>query len=198
MSGNYEAARPFSIHVHDDELDGLKQKLPHAVFAPEIHGDEWQAGVPSDLMKRLLAYWKDEYDWRAKEKELNRYPQFCMKIHVSDGFEPLDIHFIHQKSPASDAIPLLFVHGCASSIIADKRWAVADSFPGPGLYLEAIKVLQALALQDDQGPSFHVVVPSLPNFGFSSGVRKKGFGIKYYAEVCHQLMLNLGYTQYGA
>lgn len=68
---------------------------------------------------------------------------------------------------------------------------------GPGLYLEGTKVLEMLTSKDGSGPAFDVVVPSLPNFGFSSAVQKKGFGIKKYAEVCHKLMISLGYDEYG-
>lgn len=153
MGGDDEAAAaPFFVHISTNELHALKQKLAHAVLAPDINGDEWQAGVPPDVMKRLLTYWRDEYDWRATEKELDTYPQFHTKILVSDGFEPLDIRFLHQKSRCQTQFPC-----CLST-----------------------------------------VVPSLPNFGFSSGVCKKGFGIKHYAEVCHKLMMGLGYTKYGA
>lgn len=68
---------------------------------------------------------------------------------------------------------------------------------GPGLYLEGTKILPTLTSKDESGPKFDVVVPSLPNFGFSSAVKKKGFGIKHYAEVCHKLMISLGYEEYG-
>lgn len=76
---------------------------------------------------------------------------------------------------------------------------LADSPPGPGSFLEVIKILPLLTDPgDDSVPTFHVVAPSLPNFGFSQAVSKKGFSLPQYAEVCHKLMLQLGYTQYGS
>ena len=84
---------------------------------------------------------------------------------------------MHQTSPSPDAIPLLFVHG----------W--------PGSYIEVTKLLAALR-QSTNGVSFHVVAPSLPNYGWSEGTKQKGFGLKEYATTCHRLMLSLGYNKY--
>lgn len=94
-----------------------------------------------------------------------------------DGFDELDIHYVYHKSESTDAIPLLFIHG----------W--------PGSYIEVTKMLSSLTTSTN-GVSFHVVAPSLPNYGWSEGVKKKGFGLKQYATVCHQLMLALGYDTY--
>jgi pimeloyl-ACP methyl ester carboxylesterase len=133
-------------------------------------------GTPLKDVQRLLEYWKTKYDWRAKERELNTLPNFTTQITI-DGYDPLDIHFLHQKSDVKGAIPLLFVHG----------W--------PGSFLEVTKMLPLL--QGTSGrPAFHIIAPSLPNYVFSSGVTKKGFGIKHYAETCHKLMLALGYDEY--
>lgn len=74
---------------------------------------------------------------------------------------------------------------------------IADDQTGPGNFTEVSKVLPLLADTKDDAPAFHVVAPSLPNFGFSQGVKKRGFGLKQYAQVCHKLMLKLGYKQYG-
>lgn len=93
------------------------------------------------------------------------------------GFGSLNIHYLHQESTSPDAVPLLFCHG----------W--------PGSYLEVTKMLLSLT-QSVKGVSFHVVAPSLPNFGWSEGVKKKGFGLAQYAECCDQLMRKLGYKQY--
>ncbi len=106
----------------------------------------------SKNVERLVEYWKTKFDWRAKEKELNSLPHFITQISV-EGFDPLDIHFIHQKSEVKGAIPLLFVHG----------W--------PGSFLEVTKILPLLKGGDGR-PAFHVVAPSLPNYVFSSGVTK--------------------------
>lgn len=94
-----------------------------------------------------------------------------------EGFDPLNIHFLHQKNEVKAAIPLLFVHG----------W--------PGSFLEVTKILPLLKGGDGK-PAFHVVAPSLPNYAFSDGVKKGGFDVKCYAEACDKLMLALGYDQY--
>jgi pimeloyl-ACP methyl ester carboxylesterase len=100
----------------------------------------------------LVESWKTKFDWRAKEKELNALPNFMTEITV-DGFDPIDIHFVHQKSDIEGAIPLLFTHG----------W--------PGSFLEVTKMLPLLKGGNGK-PAFHVVAPSLPNYAFSGGVNK--------------------------
>ena len=175
---------PLTIHVSDEKLNELKQKLAVATFPSELEETEWTYGVPLEEVKRLTTYWRDKFDWRAQEARINSLPNFHTKIQVPGGFEPLDIHFVHQKSANENAIPLLFSHG----------W--------PGSFLEVTKILPLLVDPPDDGsngsrlPSFHVVAPSLANFGFSSGTKKKSFGLKQHAEICHQLMQRLGYTQY--
>lgn len=88
------------------------------------------------------------------------------------------MHFVWQKSDIKEGIPLLFVHG----------W--------PGSFIEVTKILSLLK-GDRGGPAFHIVAPSLPNFGFSEGAKKRGFALPQYAETCHKLMLSLGYDKYG-
>jgi pimeloyl-ACP methyl ester carboxylesterase len=125
-------------------------------------------------MKRLTKAW-EQWDWRPAEERLNQIPQYRTGIKV-DGFDELDIHFVWQKSEVKSAIPLLFVHG----------W--------PGSFIEVQKILPLLS--SPGGPAFHIVAPSLPNFGFSSAVKTRGFGGAQYAETCHKLMLSLGYKEY--
>ncbi|KAM0723173.1 hypothetical protein Q7P37_001373 [Cladosporium fusiforme] len=166
----------YTIKVLDSKLAELKSKLSIATFPDELTGAGWDYGAPLTDIKRLAAYWQDGFDWRAQEAKLNQLPQYHRGIKV-DNFEELDIHYIHQPSASSDAIPLLFCHG----------W--------PGSYIEVAKMLPALQ-QSANGVSFHVVAPSLPNFGWSEGPTRKGFALREYAETCHRLMLSLGYTQY--
>lgn len=109
---------------------------------------------PRKDIKDLTKYWLEKFDWRAVEKKLNELPHFITPITV-EGFNPLDIHFIHQKSDVKDAIPLLFVHG----------W--------PGSFIEVTKLLPLLKGGDGK-QAFHVVAPSLPNYGFSGRVAKVG------------------------
>ncbi|KAG5924581.1 hypothetical protein E4U53_003406 [Claviceps sorghi] len=176
MAGN--AIIPFKIDVPDAAIGRLKQKLALSDLPDEVDfSNDWAYGVPRDDIRRLANYWLDGFDWRAQEAKLNaELPQFQTAVDV-DGFGRLNVHFVHKKSPRAESIPLLFCHG----------W--------PGHFMEVAKILPLLA-ESEQGPSFHVVAPSLPNFGFSDGVTKRGFGIPQYAETCHKLMLNLGYDKY--
>ncbi|KAF5004393.1 hypothetical protein FDECE_9113 [Fusarium decemcellulare] len=170
--------RPYTICVPEDKIQDLKERLRLAKFPPPSElTDSWDYGAPVSDVKRLAARWCDGYDWRAAEAKLNKLPHFMTQIPV-DGYGELDIHFIHQKGQAKNSIPLLFCHG----------W--------PGSFFEAIKILPLL-IAEKGGLSFTVVVPSLPNFGFSSGPNKPGFGMPQYAETLHKLMLELGYNQYA-
>ncbi|KAK4041613.1 Alpha/Beta hydrolase protein [Parachaetomium inaequale] len=171
--------QPFKIEVPNTELEKLKTKLSLATYPEEVSfSDDPKYGTPLSDIKGLVAYWKDGYDWRKHEARLNQLPHFTTTVDV-DGFGKLGIHFLHQKSSRPDAIPLLFCHG----------W--------PGGFWEPIKMLALLAEPADAAqPAFHVVVPSLPNFGFSEGVKKPDFGLRQYAETIHKLMLQLNYTKY--
>ncbi|TFK48596.1 alpha/beta-hydrolase [Heliocybe sulcata] len=168
---------PFSINVPDSDLDLLRRKLDLVRFPDELDGAGWDYGVPLADMKRLVSYWKDGFDWRKQEAELNELPHFLRDIEVG-GFGGLSVHYLHQRSRQEGAIPLLFVHG----------W--------PGSFLEAKKVLPLLIEASPDHPSFHVVVLELPGYGFSEGVKQQGFVLTQYAEVGHKLMLSLGYNEY--
>jgi hypothetical protein len=102
----------FEISISDETLENVKTKLSSATLPNETSfTDDWEYGVPLTDIKRLVAYWKDGYDWRHHESQLNKHPQFKTTVAV-DGFGDLDIHFLHQRSDQANAIPLLFVHGC--------------------------------------------------------------------------------------
>ncbi|KAL8726827.1 MAG: hypothetical protein Q9166_006443 [cf. Caloplaca sp. 2 TL-2023] len=143
----------------------------------ELENVDWDYGAPLADIKHLLQHWQEKYVWRAHEEQMNKLPQFITQVSVK-RFGDLDIHFVHQPSSVENAIPLLFVHG----------W--------PGSFLEVTKILPLLADVKDGAPAFHIVAPSLPNFGFSGGVKKRGFSLSQYAEACHNLMLKLGYSEY--
>lgn len=145
--------RPYKISVPESKLERLKQKLALADFPDELEGTDWAYGSPLSDIKRLTKYWYEEYDWRKAEAKLNELPQFSVDIDVA-GFETLNIHFVHQKSKVKGAIPLIFVHG----------W--------PGSFYEATHILPKLAESRGDIPAFDVIVPSLPNFGFSQGTKK--------------------------
>ncbi|KAF4574429.1 hypothetical protein EYR40_005847 [Pleurotus pulmonarius] len=168
----------FRISVQEDKLQQLKAKLTLTVFPDELEDAGWDYGVPLADMKRLVERWRNGYDWRKHETELNNeLPQFTRDIDV-EGFGTLNIHYVHQRSQVEDAIPLLFVHG----------W--------PGSFIEARKILPLLVASSPDHPSFHVVALSLPGYGFSEAPRSKGFSISQCAEVAHKLMLSLGYNEY--
>ena len=108
------SVRPYTLSVADSKLSELARKLEASDFPDELDGAAWDYGVPLADVKRLAAYWKNGYNWRKHEAKINELPNFQTRIQV-DGFESLDIHFIHQKSSVDGAIPLLFSHGCASA-----------------------------------------------------------------------------------
>jgi pimeloyl-ACP methyl ester carboxylesterase len=169
---------PYKIEVPQWKLADLQKRLALAKFPEdELEGAEWDYGVPLADVKRLTLFWRDQFDWPKAQEKLNQLPHFTTSIQC-DGFESLEIHFIHQKSDVDGAIPLLFVHG----------W--------PGSFLEATKIIKELTSNGNH-PAFHFVALSLPNYGFSEGPRKKGFAIEQYAETCNKLMLKLGYNEYA-
>ncbi|KAJ4304749.1 hypothetical protein N0V90_000276 [Kalmusia sp. IMI 367209] len=148
------AITPFSIAISDNKIELLKEKLSLTAIPDEqANGiDSWARGVPLGDIKRLTHHWAEGYDWRAAEVELNKLPQFITEIEV-ETFGKYGIHFVHQKSNVEHAIPLLFIHG----------W--------PGGFFEVSKLLPYLK-GDDEHPAFHVVAPSLVDFGFSSASKK--------------------------
>ncbi|EXJ88886.1 microsomal epoxide hydrolase [Capronia epimyces CBS 606.96] len=170
--------QPYQISIPDSQIHDLSEKLEKARFPDELESAEWDLGAPLADVQRLTKFWRDDFSWRRAEAELNRLPQFVTSIQC-EGYESLRIHFLHQKSSVKGATPLLFVHG----------W--------PGHFLEASKIIESLSSGSDANQvSFDVVAPSLPNFGFSEGTKKRGFALEQYAETLHKLMLQLGYDQY--
>ncbi|KAH9945052.1 alpha/beta-hydrolase [Epithele typhae] len=168
---------PFEIAVPDADIELLKKKLELARFPDELEGADWSYGAPLADIKRLVSHWKDGFDWRKHEAKINELPMFTRDIDV-DAFGTLNIHYVHQQSDVKNAIPLLFVHG----------W--------PGHFLEVEKMLPMLTAASPDHPSFHVVAPSLPGYGFSEGAHKPGFKAPQYAELFNKLMVALGYNEY--
>ena len=168
--------KQFRIDVPTEVLDDLHARLAHTRWPEAECVDDWSQGIPLGYTQELAAYWADGYDWRSRQAALNRFDQFTTEI---DG---LDIHFIHQRSPHADALPLVITHG----------W--------PGSIAEFQKVIEPLVnppsgRADD---AFHVVCPSLPGYGFSGKPSKTGWGVGKIAEAWETLMLSLGYDRYGA
>lgn len=107
-----DTVKSFKVDVPDSRLGSLRSRLSEASFPDELDEAEWDLGAPLKDVKRLTAHWRDSYDWRKAEAQLNELPQFQTRIQAS-GFKPLNIHFVHAQSSVPNAIPLLFVHGCA-------------------------------------------------------------------------------------
>lgn len=105
------AISPYHISISDEKLSALVEKLAYASFPDELDDAGWSRGAPLADIKRLTQYWKETYDWKKHEARINELPHFRTTIQA-DGFESLQIHFLHQRSDVLKAIPLLFIHGC--------------------------------------------------------------------------------------
>ncbi len=173
--------QPFKISVPDDDvLALLKRKLDDILLPDEVSTAEWAYGAPLADIRRVASRWKDVYDWRTHERELNALPMFTGTIAV-DGFG--ELNYVHRRSAAKGAIPLLFVRllpflPCQRVLIVSRTWCAE-----PGSFLEMTKVLPLLTTVSADHPSFHVVAPSLPRYARSERVLEKGFHAKNYAEV---------------
>ncbi|MCC3761845.1 epoxide hydrolase 1 [Glycomyces sp. TRM65418] len=169
--------RPFRIDVPQAVLDDLAERLDRTRWAPEVPGAGWSRGVPVEYLRGLADHWREGFDWRAQEAQMNRFPQYTTEI---DG---QTIHFAHVRSPEPDAVPLMLVHGWPSSF--------AD-------FLEAAGPLSdPRAHGGDPAQAFHVVIPSLPGFGFSTPLSGPGWNAERIAKAFGALMTRLGYERYG-
>jgi len=172
------AIRPFRIAISEADLDDLRDRLARTRWPDELPGVEWNYGVPLGYVKDLAEYWRTGYDWRAWEAKLNEYPQFTTTI---DG---QNIHFLHVRSPEPNALPLILTHGWPGSIVE---------------YLDVIGPLTDPRTHGgDPAPAFHLVIPSLPGFGFSGPTHETGWNRFRTAKAWAELMNRLGYTRYGA
>ncbi|MFI2081868.1 epoxide hydrolase family protein [Streptomyces rubiginosohelvolus] len=172
----------YETHATDADLDDLRARLAAArlpeaetVLGAPPGPRRWDQGVPLADLAEVVEYWRTGYDWRAFEERLNRMGQFRTTV---DG---LGIHFLHRRSARPDAVPLLLTHG----------W--------PGSVVEFLHVMDELAdPQDAEAPTFHVVAPSLPGFGFSEKPATTGWGTEKIAAAWVELMGRLGYGRFLA
>jgi pimeloyl-ACP methyl ester carboxylesterase len=164
-----EQIRPFRIDVPQRALDDLRDRLDRAQWPDELPDVGWKYGVAGEYLRDLAQRWRHAYDWRAHEERLNELPQFVTEI---DG---QDVHFAHVRSADPDAVPLLLTHG----------W--------PSTFADFAEIAEPLAGGD---PAFHVVVPSLPGFGFSGPTRERGWDIRRIGRAWAELMRRLGYDRY--
>jgi epoxide hydrolase len=178
MSDTTDQIRPFRIEVPEAILDDLRDRLTRTRWPDELPGVGDSYGVSLDLVKPLAERWRTGYDWRKWEAELNRHQQYTTTI---DG---QNVHFLHVRSPEADAFPLILTHG----------W--------PGSVVEFLDVIGPLsdpithAAKPDE--AFHLVIPSLPGYGFSGPTREIGWNRYRTAAAWAELMRRLGYDRYGA
>jgi pimeloyl-ACP methyl ester carboxylesterase len=163
------AVRPYRIAVAQADLDDLAARLERTRFADEIPGSGAEYGTPSARVRRLVAFWRDGFDWRAVEKRVNAYPQFLTEI---DG---QDVHFLHVRSGRPDATALLLTHG----------W--------PGSFLEYLDVVEPLT-----AAGYDLVIPSIPGYGFAGPTTERGWNLHRTARAWVELMRRLGHRRYGA
>ncbi|GAA3553026.1 epoxide hydrolase [Kribbella ginsengisoli] len=178
MTTEQSEIQTFRIEIPHSELDDLRARLLGARWPAAPRVDDWSRGVPTGYLKELAEYWANGFDWRAQEAALNEIPQFVTEI---DGQR---IHFFHQRSAEPDATPLILTHGWPGSPVEFQRLI------GP--------LTDPVAHGGDAADAFHVVVPSLPGYGFSNPLGEGGFNLFGVARMWASLMNRLGYERYAA
>jgi len=163
-----DAIRPFRVEVPDSVLDDLRDRLVRTRWPDQIPGSGWDYGTDLTYLQDLCEHWATKFDWRVQEERFNRWPHFLTEI---DGQQ---IHFIHARSDDPNALPLIVTHG----------W--------PGSVAEFLDVIEPLR------ENFHVVVPSLPGYGWSGPTVERGWDVQRVADAWAVLMARLGYDRYGA
>ena len=181
MSSTVETAReirPFHVDVPEEALEDLRRRVAATNWPEKETVADQSQGVPLEMIRELAGYWATDYDWRQVEAKLNSLPQFITEI---DG---LDIHFIHVRSKHEDALSVIVNHG----------W--------PGSIIEQLKIIDRLSDPTAYGASaadaFHVVVPSMPGYGFSGKPTSTGWGPERVGRAWDVLMQRLGYSRYVA
>jgi pimeloyl-ACP methyl ester carboxylesterase len=176
--GGSTAIRKFRVNVPETKLVELRRRIKATIWPERETVTDTSQGVPLAMMQGLATYWASEYNWRKCEAKLNALPQF------KTGIDGLDIHFIHVRSSHADALPLIVTHG----------W--------PGSIIEQLKIIAPLTNPTAHGgtaaDAFHVVIPSIPGYGFSERPAVPGWGTDHVARVWVTLMKRLGYTRFVA
>ena len=172
------AIRPFRVNVPQADLDDLRRRIAAARLPEKETVSDFTQGVPLATVQKLAKDWATEYDWRRCEAQLNAVPNFITEI---DG---LDIHFIHVRSKHENALPVIVSHG----------W--------PGSIVEQLKLIEPLTNPTAHGgtaaDAFHVVIPSMPGYGFSGKPTSTGWGPERIARAWDVLMKRLGHSRYVA
>ncbi|MGC4879170.1 epoxide hydrolase family protein [Micromonospora sp. DT43] len=170
--------QPFRVQIPEAQLNDLSRRLAEARWPEKLPDVGWERGVPTSYLKNLVDYWRTDFDWRAVEARLNGYPQYTA------DFDGTTIYFMHVRSPEPGAMPMIMTHG----------W--------PGSVVEFLDVIGPLtdprAHGGDPADAFHLVVPSLPGFGFSGPNPNAGWNNLRTAQAWAELMRRLGYDRYLA
>jgi pimeloyl-ACP methyl ester carboxylesterase len=178
QASDKNAIRPFHVNVPEAELTELRRRINATKWPERETVTDQSQGVQLSTIQALAQYWGTDYDWRKCEAKLNALPQFITEI---DG---LDIHFIHVRSKHEDALPLLVTHG----------W--------PGSVVEQLKIIDPLTNPTAHGATasdaFHVVIPSIPGYGYSGRPTTTGWDVAHIARAWVVLMKRLGYTKFVA
>ncbi|MEU4805532.1 epoxide hydrolase family protein [Actinosynnema sp. NPDC023587] len=169
--------RPFTIDIPREDLDDLRARLARTRWPDVPGGAGWERGVPVDELRALAEYWRTGFDWRAEEERLNALPQFVT------GLDGAPVHFLHVRSPRPDALPLLVTHGWPGSV--REFTGVAGPLSDPEAH------------GGDPADAFHLVIPSIPGYGFSRPLTDTGWDVPRIARAWHELMTRLGYRRYG-
>jgi epoxide hydrolase len=173
-----EAIEEFRIDIPQAELDDLRERLARTRWPDQIPGSGWAYGITLDDVRELAEYWGGGYDWRVHERRLNGFAQFTTEI------DEQTVHFLHIRSAVPGAIPLIMTHGWPGSVVEFTE--VIGPLTNPGAH------------GGDPRDAFHLVVPSIPGFGFSGPTRARGWDVARVARGWHELMRRLGYERYGA
>jgi pimeloyl-ACP methyl ester carboxylesterase len=170
--------RPFSVAVPSPVLDDLHRRLDDTLWPEPVEEAGWDYGTDVGFLKDLCAYWRHSYDWRSQERALNEWPHFLVEV------DDVDIHCIHVPGVGPDPLPLVLTHGWPSS------------------FYEMHKVIGPLSdparFGGDPADAFHVVVPSLPGYGWSAAPRTRGMSATRVADLWVGLMGKLGYRRFGS
>lgn len=169
----------FQIQVSDEILEDLKYRLEHVRWPDQLEDSDWERGTDQGYLRSLVTYWRDQFDWRAREAELNRLSHFRCNV---DG---IDLHFVHERGKGPNPQPIILTHGWPDSFVRYEK--IIPMLTDPERY------------GGNPEDSFDVIVPSVPGFGFSNGLKHAGVNNAYVAELWARLMTeHLGYPKFAA
>jgi microsomal epoxide hydrolase len=172
------APRPFTIRVDDAVIEDLHRRIDATIWPQTIDGAGWDYGTDIDELRELVDYWRRRYDWRAHERELNRYANHLVAV---DG---LDLHCIHARGVGPAPLPLVITHGWPSSVF--EMLPIIGPLSDPAAH------------GGDPRDAFHVIAPSLPGYGWSQPPRERGMSASRVADLWVSLMRAFGYERFAA